>query len=234
MRNKLARVKNVTHFASAYKALEKRDSGIPGMGLVYGFTGSGKSTTVAWIVNQCYGIYVRATSLWTPSAMMSAILTELGIAPLHGCAKMLAVTTECITKNSRPLFVDEADYLLGNLRMLEALRDIHDLTGVPVVLIGMAGIERKLVHRKQLSRRISQWIEFQPCDLEDTELLAETVCEVKVHEDLLSRLHKEANGSIGLMTVGLSRIEAYAKTQRWHAINAEQWRDQPFFLKKVG
>ncbi|RUT01698.1 hypothetical protein DSM107010_64430 [Chroococcidiopsis cubana SAG 39.79] len=93
-------------------------------------------------------------------------------------------------------------------------------------------MEKKIANRKIVAGRISQWVKFQPCDLEDTRLLAKELCEIDVHEDLLVKLHELSNGSIRLITVGLSRMEAFTKAQRWQSISAQQWSGQPFFLSR--
>lgn len=230
MRSKLAPVKNVAALSAAYEALTTRDAGIPGMGLVHGYTGAGKTTGITWLVNKTKGVYARANATWTPSAMLCHLMGELGALPMQRASAMLDFIHKALVQQHRPLFIDEADYLLSNLKMLEALRDIHDLSGMPVVLIGMEGIERRLITRPQLARRISQWVEFRPADLEDADILARTVCEVAVTEDLLHTLHTEAKGSMGLMTVGLARIEALAKTHGWREVSAERWGNRQLFL----
>lgn len=231
MRNTLAVTKNVAALQMAFEALSGRDAGVPGMGLVHGYTGAGKTTAITWLLNRSGGVYARAAATWTPSAMLGRIMQELGADPLaRGGAAMVEHITRELSRTQRPLFVDEADYLLGNLKMLETLRDIHDLSGMPVVLIGMEGIERRLVHRQQLARRISQWVEFMPSDLEDARILADTVCEVEIEQDLLESLHTEAKGSVGLMVVGLSRIEALAKGNGWKQVSADRWGDRKLFI----
>jgi hypothetical protein len=114
--------------------------------------------------------------------------------------------------------------------MLETLRDIHDLSEMPVVLVGMEGIERRLVHRQQLARRISQWVEFLPADLEDAGILAQTMCSVKIADDLLQALHPEAKGSMRLMAVGLARIQALGRANGWTSVDADQWGNRRLFL----
>lgn len=233
MRSELATVKNVLGLQAAYQALSSRDSGIPGMGLVHGFTGAGKTTSIAWLVNQVDGVFVRANATWTPVAMLGAIMTELGAAPLGRCAPMLNFIVEKLSLSGRPLFVDESDYLTENHKMLETLRDIHDVSQVPVIMIGMNEIAGNLTSKHpQLSRRISQWIKFIPADIDDSRILADTVCEVKIADDLLTSLHREAKGSMGLMVVGMSRIEALAKTNKWEEADCAKWNNRPFFLSR--
>lgn len=235
MKHEMAIVKNVVRLRDAFDTLTNRNSGIPGMGLIHGATGYGKTTAVAWLVNQVNGVYVRAGANWTPSAMLGAILRELGASRLStGAAAMVDYIVEQLAQAGRPLFVDEADYLFSyNARMLETLRDIHDTSGSPVVMIGMEGIERKLVHRKQLARRISQWVEFLPADLDDARVVAETVCEVQLTDDLLEHVHTETKGSVGLMVVGMARIESLAKTNGWKKVDVEKWGNRQLFLSRA-
>lgn len=233
MRNQLAPTKNVAALQLAYEALVTRDRGVPGMCLVYGYSGAGKTTAITALVNKTRGLYVRATSQWTPTAMLSAIMRELGADPLHRRQAMLDHIKEQLTGSQRPLFVDEADYLLRDGDMLEALRDVHDLSGAPVVLVGMQDIEKRLVHKRQLSRRLSHWVEFLPSDVEDARTLAGSVCEVQMDDELLLRLHGEADGSIGEMVVGMARIEALAKANGWKKVTGEQWADRKLFIGRA-
>ena len=77
MRNKLAPTKNVAALQAAYEALATRDLGVPGMGLVHGYTGAGKTTAISWLVNRAKGVYVRATSGWTPASMLAKVMSCL-------------------------------------------------------------------------------------------------------------------------------------------------------------
>jgi len=230
MRQKLALVKNVAALQAAFETLSSRDAGIPGMGLVHGFTGAGKTTSISWLVNRTNGVYVRAYSTWTPNAMLGSIMHELGATALHRSAAMLRYIVKELEQSNRPLFVDEVNYFAANGEMLDTLRDIHDTSNVPVILIGHEGTERRLVHRAQLARRISEWVEFRPLDKEDARILANTVAEVDIADDLLADLHAQSKGSTGLMTVGLARIEQMAKANGWKTVDADQWQGRAFFL----
>lgn len=235
MKHEMAIVKNVVRLRDAYDTLANRDTGIPGMGLVHGNTGFGKTTAIAYLVNQVNGVYVRAAATWTPNAMLGVIMRELGAQPMHnGGAAMVDYIVQQLALEGRPLFVDEADYLFSySAKMIETLRDVHDLSGSPVILVGMEGIERRIVHRKQLARRISQWVEFLASDLEDARILADTVCEVQIADDLLEHMHADAKGSVGLMVVGMSRIESLAKTNGWRKVDLEKWGNRQLFLSRA-
>lgn len=238
MRHKMAPVKNILILRGAYEALAQRGPGVEGMGLVHGPAGYGKTTALAWLRAQTNAVHVRACATWTPRSMLAMIMRELGREPLYRSADMVPEIVKLLSDSNRGLFVDELDYLLGSDHLrtnLDSLRDIHDLSKQPVLLIGMAGVEKTIASRLQLSRRITQWVEFLPADLDDARTLAETVCEVQLDDELLAELHGQAKGNIGLISNGLARIEQLAMANgfggpRGKPIGREQWGQRPFFL----
>lgn len=229
MKSKIVLVKNVARLSDAGEALLRRAPGMPGMGLVHGETGYGKTTAVTWYINRCNAVYVRAMATWTPAAMLGAILRELGKEARGSCARMMEDIIESLALSARPLFLDEADYLVDSKRMTESLRDIHDMATVPVVLIGMKDIDKRLAHRKQLTGRVMQDVRFEPVDGEDAALLARELCEVRVKADLLDSLVKQVAGSARLIVVGLARIEEYARKKGLDSIGATDWGRRAFF-----
>lgn len=225
MKHRIVNVKNVARLSDAADALIDREIGLPGMGLIYGETGFGKTTAAAWLINQCHGVYVRCVATSTPSSLLGAILVELDLDMHAGanCARMVDAIVQKLARTGRPLFIDEADYVAEQKRLTDTLRDVHDLSTVPVILIGMAGIQRTLQRSPQIIGRIAQWVEFGPCDIDDARLLADQICEVRVHPDLLRRLHQKSGGSVRLLVVGLARIEQHARAKGLAAIGTGDW-----------
>ena len=242
MKFKICAIKNVARMSEAGEALINRGPGMPGMGLVFGPTGYGKTTATTWFINQCHGVYVRAMATWSPSAMLGTILRELDVEPKGNNAHMADAVIEKLAQQGRPLFVDEADHILDSKRMVETLRDLHDLATVPVVLIGMDGIQRKITARQQLTGRLLEWVEFQGADMEDARILADSLCEVGVANDLLELLHHAAcakrrggevvgGASARLLVVGLARIEQVGRSRNLKTVNVAHWpRGRDFFL----
>lgn len=231
MKSMVVPVKNITRLAEASDALLNRTPGTPGMGLIFGKSGLGKTTATAWFVNQCNGLYIRAFSTWTPSSMLQAIMTELGLpAGRTRCASMATRIVETLRITGRPLFIDEFDYIVENKKMTETLRDLHDMSAVPIILIGMDEVKRKVRVREQFVNRIAQWVEFKPLDYEDTKQLCETLSEVWVKDELLRKLYQTAKGVIRLIVVGLDSIERKAKTLGITKIGSEEWGIADFFL----
>ncbi len=230
MKHRIVQVENVQRLVEASDALLARGLGMPGMGLVYGATGYGKTTAATWLVNRHRGVYVRALATSTPSSLLGGILHELGGRPGRSCAQMVEQAIQLLVESNRPLFIDEADYLIRSTRMVETLRDIHDLSTVPVIMIGMAGIERAIRERQQLTGRLAQWVQFGPASLADARLITEQLCEVMPDDRLIERLHRETKGAVRLLIVGLGQIEHYARARGQDRVTAAEWPQRRSFF----
>ncbi|MFA5598315.1 MAG: ATP-binding protein, partial [Pusillimonas sp.] len=60
MKTAVVSTKNIGRLVEASQALLTRTPGTPGIGLIFGKSGLGKTTATAWFVCQCDGVYVRA------------------------------------------------------------------------------------------------------------------------------------------------------------------------------
>lgn len=232
MRPKIALVGNVRRFIDAYDAIEQRDIGIEGMCLVYGATGAGKTKALTYLMNQRNAIYAEASPSWTLTSMLATIVRALGAEPKGRAADMEAFIVDQMAIENRPLFIDELDHMLlpgqaTTLRMLESLRSIYDKSKMPVVMVGMDKIDRKIRLREQLSRRIFQWIKFEDLNVEDARILADTCSEVRIADDWLTDAQTATQGRIGRLYAVIAHAERRAKANGWPEINKQLWGDNP-------
>jgi hypothetical protein len=231
MKSTILPVKNISRLQAAGDALIARPMGLPGLGLIWGPTGYGKTTATTWFINQCHGVYVRAMRLWSPKSMLTAIARELDI-DVRGKnnGEMVEAIIQRLAETGRPLFIDEADYIIEHRRLTDTLRDIHDLSTCPVVMIGMHGIEKRIRSNEQFTGRISQWVPFQGADMDDARLLAGSLCEIGIEGDILADLHRKASPAKGeggaeirRLVVGLSNIETYGRRRGMDRIGLADW-----------
>ncbi len=238
MRDEMAMTTNVRRFLAAVRELNDRPMGVEGMAILWGEPGEGKSTTVAFACNTLDGIFLRANTCWTPTSMLSALMVELGMPACGRRSPMVEGAVKALSERPRPIFIDEADYLFKHADMLDVMRDIYDVTGSPVVLIGMEEFARKVQSRGKFARRITQWVEFCGIGIDDARTLADTLCETKVSDDLLQHVHKAARKNIGRMVTGLARIEQFGKLNALSTVTRKDWAnralfyDQPRFAKR--
>ena len=83
MKKVFAKTSNVTNFVSAMNRLVNRQDGIPGMALIFGEPGLGKTRTTLWWAAQNDGVFIRTKKLMTGRWLLEEIVAELGEAPLR-------------------------------------------------------------------------------------------------------------------------------------------------------
>lgn len=214
MKKRVVPVKNVTRTETLFHNLNSRSQVVPGIGLVYGLTGFGKTTTMTWLFNQdgVNAIYIRCYATDTPSSVLERIVRELGMVPRYPMQRMVDDVIERMRAEELTLFVDECDYVVGSNRIMDSFRDIYDGTDQPVILIGMDQIAKRISQRKQLFNRISDWIEFQPADLADVGMFADHLLEADIllEEDLLNAICKRAHGEVRRILTALEKVESLA------------------------
>ncbi len=233
MIEKTAMTKDVRLFLQATDALLNRPPGTEGMGLLGGHPGLGKTTSVALVANLYDGIFARALSSWTPTSMLGTLCKELGGKRLCRCTDMVDYIVGELSKGQpRPILIDEADYLFKkkDIEMVESLRDIYDLSKCPVILIGMEDIARCVRTNAIVSRRITQWVEYEGIDLEDSHLVARECCEVDMADDLIQYVHKETAGNIGRVIIAYERIEKFAKSNGITCVTRADWGDERLYF----
>lgn len=229
MKSGIVPVSNIARLSKASKALLNRAPGAPGIAILDGAAGYGKSTASAWLANQHPSIYVRAIALWTPSAMLGAISRELRIPTGGSCSQMVERIVTALSNGGQTVFVDELDYIVRQTRLVETLRDLHDLATVPLILIGETGVVERLMHLQRFTSRIAEHVEFQPLDIADTAMIARELCEIEVKPDLLQHIHTTTRGNCRMTVVSLARAEQIAKAKGLGAAGFSDIGKKPLF-----
>jgi len=211
MKREFAITKNVARLNYAVHTLMNSPHGIERMGLLYGFSGEGKTTTVDYLIDQTDGISLRAMRGWTPTWMLSTLCAELRLSEKIRHSNRKQIMHEAIvaqlSERPRPIFIDEIDHLFAahNSRngsdILECLRDIYDTVKAPVLLVGEENSAVAIQDSCRFARRITQWVEFRGIDRADARILADTVGEVRISDDLLDYLYDEAGANVGRMVL---------------------------------
>ncbi len=235
MRHQMAITKNIKRFIGAVRRLQARPMGIEGMGLLWGEPGEGKTTSVAYVANQTDGIFIRAKSVWSTTAMLQALAVELGLPRQRARSAMVDAAIQKLVQNPRPIFVDEGDYIVNKREMLDSLRDIYDETGAPVILIGMEAMAAKIQVSGRFARRITEWIKFRGIDESDAQVVLNTVCEIGIEPDLMRHIWTQSGANIGRLIIGLQRVEAFGRMNGFdgpgggNPVTLKAWGDNQLF-----
>ncbi|WP_425091976.1 AAA family ATPase [Tropicimonas sp. S265A] len=223
-------LRNVAAMATLMQRLETRLPGLEGMAVFYGPSGYGKTfaATHCALVDP-YAIHVVVQDVWTKRSFCEAILVELGIKPKHTVTNLVNQVQEGLINSGRPLIVDEADRA-AKRGMIEMIRDIHDNSGCPIILVGEETLPQALMKWERVHGRMLDWVAAEPADLQDAKLLAQHYAKgVEVGEDLLKKMVVETRGSIRRITVNCAQIREFGMRQGLDAVGVAEFT-KPLFV----
>lgn len=229
MKPVFVKTKNVKNFVSTLANLQNRAKGVPGMALVYGEPGLGKTQAALWWVanNQEDAIYVSATQSMTTKWLLEEIIRELGDSPFYRTSEIFEQIVRELIKRPKVIIVDEIDYLAHEKSTIEMLRDIHDRTHTPIVLIGMTYADKKLKRYRHLYDRLSEILQFQKFPFEDTKNLINELSEVKFDNSAIEYMQNCDNRFRQIVKI-IDKAESFAKSNE---ISLIAQKDVQFLLK---
>lgn len=217
MRNVFVRTDNVMRAAAALEELwQGRAGSQTNLCLVDGKTGYGKTETLEWYVTQHPGraVYVRALDSWSVPWMLRDICRGLNLPPRGTTEGNLLQLRDELKSRPRLVILDDADdYVIARGHHLNTVRDLHDLTNSPIVLVG-EGKARDLVYRRspRTWRRMGQVVVFEPLSAADVQVMAKEQADLEIPLALAEQLRQMSlSGSFGEVVVNLGKVEALAK-----------------------
>ena len=222
MNKVFVRTKNVKKFVALMEEVKQLPANIPKIVLVFGEYGLGKSETIKWwtFKNDC--IYVRANQGMTSRWLLSEIAEELGEEAFWHIQDTFNLVEQKLKQNPKPLIIDEVDYLVTN-NVIEILRDLHDRTGCPMILVGMVNIDKKLSRYPHLKDRIYKAFKFEPYDKQDIKQILSELSEIQITNDGLEYLATRHNQLRQIVKL-INKIEKLAKTNELTELNEKNLR----------
>lgn len=206
-----APLKNVALFNETLDRVMNRPAHLPGMATFHGFSGYGKTYSAIYGGNEYKAYYIEVGHSWSQSKFCEAILNELGIPPKGTISHKVDQIVEGLISEDRPLIIDEADFIV-NKRFIELVREIHDKSSAPIILIGEELLPNKLIEWERFHNRVLDWVPAVPADMDDIRLLARLYCsEIQLSDDVFKNLNKICQGRVRRICVNLERINDHAK-----------------------
>ena len=221
MKPKFVQTENVRRLQEAVSSLENRAPGVPGLGLIYGGAGYGKTKSIQWHVCQTNSIYLRAKATWSTGWMLEAIGKELSILSLPTIKDKFQDLQNSISQIKCTIFVDEADYLVRDRKLLDTLRDLHDETDLPIVLVGMDEIQKKLMRHHQFWSRVSQQVVYQPLTAKEIAILGMELCDLAIEDRTSEQLFASTMGNFRDTIVALSHLERMARANSTTTVSSK-------------
>ncbi len=211
MRKIFVKTQNVKNFITLINSLQNKPDGVSKMALVYGEPGLGKSRTALWLATQNDAVYIRSANLMTGRWFLEELTEELDEIPRYWTSDLFKQCVNKLTEKPQMIIIDEIDYLAGDQKTIETIRDIHDKTNVPIIFVGMTLAQKKLQRYRHLYDRISDIVQFKAFSVNDVREIVTQLCDVEVTEPAVNFIHVQANRFRQIVRL-ITKIEAVAAT----------------------
>jgi len=210
---------NVAKLRKSLSALSDTERGRPGIGVIQGEAGRGKTMAAKEWHTVNGGIFLRVLEGWSQFGFLQELAFEATGDRPGNTAKCRTSIMSALNESHTAIIVDEADRL--HMGRIEDLRDVHDMTGCPVILIGEEGFYPKLHARRRVHSRVVDVVNFDPISAEDVMLFAMQAAALEVTPEACHKLALLAKGSFRVVYGYILHLEDYAKAQNTNTIDAK-------------
>jgi Cdc6-like AAA superfamily ATPase len=218
----IASIATLDMVAATLERLNTRRLGVPGIGVLYGPSGWGKTFSTNTLANESRAYYVQILSAWRSKDLLEKILAEMGVA--HGKAtvsKLLDMVTQQLAASRRTLILDEFDHAAKSDKLVELTRDIYEGSQGSLLLVGEELLPRKLEAWERFHSRVSTWAPAQRVSLEDAVKLAPIYSPgVAIADDVLDRLVTLSKGSVRRVVNCLTAIHEHCQLYALDEVSA--------------
>ena len=220
---------NVTKFRKALGRLIDQGVGLPGLMVVQGKSGRGKSQAAINYHAKNEAIFLRVWQDWTQHAFLQSLAKEVTGVKMTGTNRCKMEIVENLTQQTRPIIIDEADRL--KVERIEDLRDIQEITGVPIVLIGEEGLHAKYNGRQRIYSRVAEVVEFEPIESMDVLIFATQAADLTLDSSAAEALAAQSGGSFRMVYNLISRLEEFALANSLKEIDCKVLADAGLIRK---
>lgn len=218
MKKVFVKTNNVKRFITMMNNLQNRAEGVPGMSLVYGEPGLGKSRAINWWAFKNDAILVRCTQLMTAKWLLTEILDYMSEIKPYSISDCFNEVIRNLLISPKVLIVDEIDYLTIDSRAVETLRDIHDKTNVPVILVGMTNANSRLKKFSHLYDRLSEIVKFEKFSKNDIKTIVKELSEIEMTDCAIKYIYSNLNRFRQIVKV-INKSEILAKANGLSSID---------------
>ncbi|TWC21076.1 MULTISPECIES: AAA family ATPase [unclassified Pseudomonas] len=226
---KIVALTNVGLLAGAVKRAQARPAGLPGLVVMYGPSGLGKSVAASFAANQHRAYYVECRETWSKKGFLMAVLKDMAVAPGRTIGEMMEQIAEQLSRSRRPLIVDDVQYMLDKA-IANILTDLYNASQGTIVLIGEERVPTSLAKLERLHNRVVEWVPAQRASVEDViELSKSNYPDLEIGEDLLQDLCQSVRGCLRRVAVNLYKVQCEASANMWDRVDLATWGKRGWF-----
>ena len=218
MKKVFVKTNNVKRFITMMNNLQNRAEGVPGMGLVYGEPGLGKTQAIKWWAFKNDAILIRCNQMMSARWLLKEILDYMSEIKPYTVSELFNEVIRNLILTPKVLIVDEIDYLTIDSKAVEILRDIHDKTNIPVVLVGMTSANSRLKKFSHLYDRLSEIVKFERFSKSDIKTIVKELSEIELTDCAIKYIYSNLNRFRQIVKV-INKAETIAKANGLSSID---------------
>lgn len=218
MKKVFVKTNNVKRFITMMNNLQNRAEGVPGMGLVYGEPGLGKTQAIKWWAFKNDAILIRCNQMMSARWLLKEILDYMSEIKPYTVSELFNEVIRNLILTPKILIVDEIDYLTIDSKAVEILRDIHDKTNIPVVLVGMTSANSRLKKFSHLYDRLSEIVKFERFSKSDIKTIVKELSEIELTDCAIKYIYSNLNRFRQIVKV-INKAETIAKANGLSSID---------------
>ena len=205
MKKVFVKTNNVKRFITTMNNLQNRAEGVPGMGLVYGEPGLGKTQAIKWWAFKNDAILIRCNQMMSARWLLKEILDYMSEIKPYSISDSFDEVIRNLILTPRILIVDEVDYLT-----MEKNKSIHFLPNIPVVLVGMTNAHSRLKKFSHLYDRLSEIVKFERFSKADIKTIVKELSEIELTDCAIKYIYSNLNRFRQIVKV-INKAETIAK-----------------------
>lgn len=226
MKNVFIETKRVVAFREAAKIVGDAQKGQPGLMLVWGNPGRGKTECAKEYAVRTGAIYIRTMQDWSAKAMLNAVCNAINGMEPPTIERTKKILLQELDDNPRVIMIDEADRL--KYSNIEHLRDIHDETGTPFIFIGEPSLYTKVItNGGRTGSRVTKGLEFGPIIPEDVLLFGLKAADLKIAPEAAQSLCIRSGGDFRYLWQDIRDLEVTAKANSTNAVPVSMVKTLP-------
>lgn len=192
--------------------LTSRRQGVPGIGVLYGPSGWGKTFATNTLASEARAYYVQMASAWRSKDLLIKILAEMGVShKTSTVSKLLDLVSQQLAASRRTLIIDEFDHAAKSDALVELTRDIYEQSQGSLLLVGEEMLPRKLEAWERFHSRVATWAPAQKVSIDDSVKLAPIYCPgIRLADEVIDSLVERSKGSVRRVVTCLTVIHDHA------------------------
>lgn len=221
MKKGFVQTENFRLLKEAEKIVARRGAREASLVIIQGKYGVGKSELTERWASENGHVFIRAKKVWTNRSMLEDIAAALGLSVRGLATDVQNRIASHLAQTMQALIIDEADYLadMKTASKLETIRDISDITGTMVFLVGMENFPAIVQRYDHIASRVARIVQLHPLSLADIQATCKAKSDVQLSPALVEQIHNDCMGRMRLLLNAIANIEVWAEANDWAVVD---------------